>query len=707
MSLRKRLSNVEKCVKPFQGSDFSRTLDASEAAGEGVWAIRPVPILEFAETHLGLDTLSEPQLDVLNGIFGDDPEHVFFNIELAVLKIGQRGGKNFVTTIAVVYGIYLWCCLTDPHHYFNLKPHETFDVLNFSQVNEQQAKNVFFKGLTTMMRNVKDPETGDNWFVRHMGFQIKEYGRGDIKEREMTIPSRHPDHGGISVFCLDSRAQTVEGYLIWIFIMDEPSRANTPVMYEKAKHQFNTAYTNNKGSFPFDHRLGIAFSYPEQETNDLLVELFDQYSQAPSENKMEIAEGILTAWFDTYVFNPKDREKKIAQYEKDRKVDPVDADRRWRAIVPPNVFGFFMPHMGKIQDCANPNLPQPVKYKKTLTRRKAKVKGVNRIVDFTALELFDIKGDTRDRRWGGDFAVSKDRLVLAGGYNETLSKQVADLVVADRDRETGKEIEKIVKIGSYPVVDIILIWEPTKNHPIDFLNVEDVVTDLFENRFPNSRSLHFDRWNTESIKHKLLNLGIYDCETLTFSNAEQLRYGRIFRHLVWNNACEYPDHPLLQKEMNQLMLLNNVKLDHPTGGSKDLWDAVSICVNLLIEHAYERKGLDIGISEGAFGGQTRDYDEESEQEINTYDEAYRGFINTFHRAPHSDKEMADFLYERVGRKKSPSEILYLHQSWEIWREDLPNRVIGLSEFQQGDTDLENLDLGFDLGEWGLDIDDSL
>ncbi|MEE9166945.1 MAG: hypothetical protein V3U24_05735, partial [Candidatus Neomarinimicrobiota bacterium] len=510
---RELLTSLQKELRLRQGPDGTQ----STATDSHIWAIQPVPVLEFASDYLGLDTLSDAQLKVLNSTFGDDPEHTFFQIEQAILRIGQGGGKNFTCTIAVVYAIYLWCCLRDPHEYFNLEPYETFDILNFSQVNEQQARNVFFKGLTAVMKNTKDPETGENWFTKYMGFQIKEFGRGNIKEKQLTIPSRHANRGGISVFCLDSRAQAVEGYLIWIFIMDEPSRANTPIMYAKARHQFETAYTNSKTRFPMHHRLGVVFAYPEQETNDLLVELFDRYSQAPAENKQEIVEGVLTAWYHTYVFNPKDREAKKAEYERDYKTDPIDANRRWRAIVPPNIFGFFMPHMGKIADCANPNLPQPVQYKKTITRRKVKVRGKGRVVDFTALELLDIKGDERDRRWGGDFAVKKDRLVLVGGYNEPLTTPITDLTVRLRDPETGKEIEETITIESYPIVDIILIWEPTKNHPIDFVNVEDTITGLFENQFPNSRSLHFDRWNTESIRQKLLDLGIYDCETLAFS----------------------------------------------------------------------------------------------------------------------------------------------------------------------------------------------
>ena len=210
-SLRKRLSNVENSMKHYQASDSSRTPDVSESLGEGVWRIKPVPVLEFAETHLGLVRLSDPERDVLQGIFGDDPESAFFNVEQAILRVGQGGGKNLTSTIACVYTFYLWCCLADPHKFFDLQYHESFNVLNFSQVSERQARNVFFRELSTMMKNVRDPQSKQNWFTQHIGFQVKEFGRGDVKERELTIPNRHPNRGGISVFCLDSEARTVAG----------------------------------------------------------------------------------------------------------------------------------------------------------------------------------------------------------------------------------------------------------------------------------------------------------------------------------------------------------------------------------------------------------------------------------------------------------------------------------------------------------------
>lgn len=638
-----------------------------------IWLIDPVTIHEFVQEYIRLSGLSEAQADVLGAIFPANPAdgEQIFQVEQAILRVGQGGGKNYTTTIAVVYAIYLWCCLKDPHRFFDLEYHEPFDILNFSQVNEQQARNVFFRTLSNVMRRTIVPNTSENWFSKHMGFKIADYGRKDIKDKEMTIPNRNRDRGGIRIYCLDSTAKSVEGYTIWMYILDEPSRANTPAKYGTAKRQYETAHTNATTRFEPHQYLGCMFAYPEQEVNDLLIETFERYAVNPQENHHEVGDNVLTAWYATYVFNPK---KEKNTYLKAFKHDPVDADRRWRAIVPPNEFGFFMPHMNKIEDCANPDIVKPVEWRPTITRRTGSVKGKKQEIDFTAIELLAVNKDDRQRRWGGDFAVSRDSLVLVGGYMRNTDKDIPDYVYTERTKE-GTETEKRVEIGAMPVIDTILIWQPHKGKPVDYANVEETILRLLGDSFPNSRSLHFDKYNTESIKQKLLDLGIYDCDTLTFTNPQQLDYGRLTRHLVWNNAIEYPNNPTLMREMKRLLLINNAKLDHPDGAkeSKDVWDALIICVKLLVEHSFDGGALDIDM------GETIGMADEDRAEIELYGKAYEQFINQHHREPKNNKEMADYIKREFRIDKTASQIEYMKQSWLVDHEAMEAKIPGLGD----------------------------
>lgn len=626
-------------------------------------------VVTFLRDYLGINTLSKAQTKVLQTTFGKDPENAFFAVEQLILKVGQGGGKNFTVTPLVIYAIYLWCCLTDPHKFFNMYYTEYFDILNYSQVNAMQARNVFFKTLASQMKQTRDPETKENWFVKNMGMKITEYGAKDIREESMKIPHRDPQKGGINIYCLDSEAKSVEGYTIWITIMDEPSRANTPLKFARAKAQYSTAFHNQETRHPPGKRLTIVFAYPEQETNDLLVELFNSYSRNPAENKMEIHDRVLTAWYYNWEFTGKDRQAKIDAYNKMFKTDPIEADRRFKAIVPANIYGFFMPHPHKIQECANPNLISPIEYKTTLTRRRATVNGVSQDVDYTALELLKIRGDDKERHWGGDFSVSKDSLILVSGYAVPMDREVEEFSYKIYEKDSGKSIDKIVTINSKPVIDLILEWRPQKGKSVDYQNVEDVILDLIGNSFPNSKSLHFDKWNTESIRQKLLDIGIRDCESLSFSNAQQLLYARVLRYLVWSNAIEYPQNDILINEMNKLMLLNNTKIDHPSGGSKDIFDAISICVYNIITKTKIGSRLDIDL-----GVQMTNMKQEDEILIEKYKQAHMAYINETGEIPDSDETMQDFMGKHMNYHRNIEEIVHMRELFEIWEEDANYRV---------------------------------
>ena len=639
-----------------------------------VWRIKPVGPIQFIEEYIGTKSMSKAQKGVIRAIFGNDPTRHFFNVEQAILRIGQGGGKNFTISRVVVYSIYLWCCLEDPHSYFGLAHDEPFDILNYSQVNAQQAKNVFFRSLSNIIRMTKDPITGNNWFSDHMGFRLKQFGQGDIRDKEMVIPNRNELWGGIRVFCLDTTAKSVEGYTIWMSIMDEPSRANTNAKFAVAKHQYETAFTNQETRFTnANHRLTLMFAYPEQEVNDLLVEMFAHYSKFPTENKMEVVDGVLTAWYATYEFNGKQQAAKKAAYRRAYKKDPIDADRRWRAIVPPNVYGFFMPHFGKINDCANPKLVSPVEFKEVITQRMETVKGVITKVNYSALEILKVKGDNRDRWWAGDFATNKDRLVIVGGYAEKTDRDVESFSYPFRT-EKGVEKFKETTIDCRPVIDIILVWEAKKpGWVIDYQNVEDIIMALLRNHFPRSRALHFDQWNTESIRQKVLDAGVGNCEKLSFSNPMQLLYAKMVRHLVWNNAIEYLVNDILNKEMHQLILEGNSKIDHPDGGSKDIWDAVSICVNLIVTYGHRGSRLSMDTGEQT----EEDVDRELDKMLLQFDRGFKDFTATNKRKPTSSAEMRIWMRARYKVDWSEAMTDMLYNTWVKWVDTLNHKMAEL------------------------------
>ena len=644
---------------------------------EQIWIIEPVDVMTFCVEYTGLKSVSPAQEKVLRGIFDVERTHnTFFNVQQAILKIGQGGGKNFVITIAVSYAIYLWCCLYDPHAYFGKFNYENFDILNFSQINAAQAKNVFFRTLSSMMRQVRDPEDGENWYAKHMGFRIKDYGHGDIKDKSMIIPCRNTGRGMIRVFCLDTTAKSVEGYTIWISIMDEPSRANTQVKFANAKVQYETAFHNQQTRFRAYQRLTVMFSYPEQEINDVLVWLYNTYSPLRLENETEINEdeGVLTAWYWNWIFNAFNSDQLQSDYETAHAKDPIMADRRFKAIVPPSAFGFFNPFISTIGDAFNPKLKSPVEWKPTVTVRREIVKGVLKDVQYVAMELLNVKGDDRERYWGGDFSKTGAQFVIVSGYGEKLERP--DTIVNYERNKQGEEIEVETIVECKPIIDIIMVWDPGKgHHPVDYQNVEDIIKKMLTHHFPNSRGFKFDAYQTESMKQKILDIGIRGCEALPFSNPQQVRLGRTTRHLVWHHEIEIIICAILKMEMQQLIFENNNKISHPSGGSKDFWDALIIAVNDIVENIRIRSMVDMGDDDDP-------KDAGLDARVKIYHDCLIAFYRKNSRSPKDNGEIARYMREEHNQQVFEEDIEYLHEAWNIWREELDEQILGIKEYHE-------------------------
>jgi hypothetical protein len=54
-----------------------------------------------------------------------------------------------------------------------------------------------------------------------------------------------------------------------------------------------------------------------------------------------------------------------------------------------------------------------------------------------------------------------------------------------------------------------------------------------------------------------------------------MRAYEVLKSLIIEDRLDYYNHPIFIKEMKELVLLNNRKVDHPKGGGKDLADSTA------------------------------------------------------------------------------------------------------------------------------------
>ena len=134
---------------------------------------KPVTIEEFVTSreYLGLPPLSDYQYtaikamsqiykkETLINVFGQEEGSKIWKqtCNEVVLQLGKGSGKDYMSTVAVSYLVYLLLCLKDPAKYFGKPPGDAIDIINIA-INSDQAKNVFFKGFRKRIE-------GSPWFI--------------------------------------------------------------------------------------------------------------------------------------------------------------------------------------------------------------------------------------------------------------------------------------------------------------------------------------------------------------------------------------------------------------------------------------------------------------------------------------------------------------------------------------------------------------
>ena len=193
----------------FNFSDIIDILDNEE------FEERPVNLQEFVTSpnYLGLPPLSDYQYTLIEKssqiykestlikLFGEEEGSRVFKqtANEVIAQLGKGYGKDYCSTIATSYIVYLLLCLKDPAAYYGKPPGDAIDILNIA-INAQQANNVFFKGFKTRIE--KSP-----WFT----------GKYTDKASEMKFDKSITVHSG------HSEREAWEGYNVIVVILDEIS----------------------------------------------------------------------------------------------------------------------------------------------------------------------------------------------------------------------------------------------------------------------------------------------------------------------------------------------------------------------------------------------------------------------------------------------------------------------------------------------------
>ena len=180
---------------------------------------------------------------------------------------------------------------------------------------------------------------------------------------------------------------------------------------------------------------------------------------------------------------------------------------------------------------------------------------------FNVLES-DVYSDDKPRVLGLDPAVKSDTFGIAIGYYDWVNDQIViDGIKALQPEDAGGEL--------------------------DAREVMSYIVDNICNRF-NILAFGVDTHMYIELEQTLQSMGLVkDFKWLTRQHYENFKFD------LETNKAKVVYHPKLYKELRDIEIVNERRVDHPRGGSKDIADAVVQVHRLLRKESFSSKQISI------------------------------------------------------------------------------------------------------------------
>jgi hypothetical protein len=576
----------------FEFADLIDMLDGEE------FDEKPVDLRTFVRSpeYLGLPELSEYQYTLIEKssqiykdstlikLFGEEEGKIRFKqtANEVVAQLGKGSGKDYCSTIAVAYIVYLLLCLKDPATYYGKPPGDSIDIINIA-INSQQASNVFFKGFKTRIE--KSP-----WFA----------GRYSDKASEIKFDKAITVHSG------HSEREAWEGYNVIVVILDEISgfAIENTTGHDQAKTGaaiYDMYRASVDSRFP-DFGKVILLSFPRYK-NDYIQQRYNavvaEVETVVRDHKFKMDEDLPDGtegnefeiqWEEDHIISykiPKVYALRRPTWEVNpvRKIDdfkvafftnPLDALSRF-ACMPPDAVDAFFKSKEKIDRAFN--------------------KAHLAVDNFGRLEEWFIPDPDKEYFIHVDLAQKHDHCAVAMAHvNKWVNVKVTD---------TYSQAAPIVEI------DAVRFWTPTKDKSVDFTEVKDYILSLKTRGF-KIRVCTFDRWNSHDMMQQLKQYGI-NTEILSVAK----KHYDDMAMVVAEERVIGPHIPLLIDELLQLRIMRD-RVDHPRKGSKDLADAVCGAIYNSISRSKFDSNEEVNIHTYESMSYDNDFGKEADGETSSY-----------------------------------------------------------------------------------------
>jgi hypothetical protein len=476
-----------------------------------------------------------------------------------IAQLGKGSGKDFLSTIACAYIVYLLLCLRDPAEYYDKPAGDSIDILNIA-INAQQANNVFFKNFA--IRIERSP-----WFE----------GKYEKKAGHMAFIKN------INVYSGHSEREAWEGYNVLYVVLDEISGfaldVNSASEHGKTAEAVYKMYRASVTSrFPDVGKL-VLLSFPRFK-DDYIQQRYkaavegDPHGDPPTYGEKTVIEREHTfqidpdlppgtkgneftiRWEEDHILryaeprvfalkrpswevNPT---KKISNYMEDFLSDPVDALSRFACMPPDAIDAFF----------------------KDREKMETAFRGQNGVDDQNRFnEWFKPKEGVK-YYIHVDLAQKQDRCVVTMAHVEKW-----------QTRNIGGQMTEPAPLVK---VDVVRWWTPTSDKTVDFTDVREFILALARRGF-DIKLVTFDRWNSHDIMNELRRHGLRS-EILSVAK----KHYTDMAMMVHEERLSAPHNDLFIDELLALRITKADKIDHSRSGKKDFSDSICGAIFNAISH---------------------------------------------------------------------------------------------------------------------------
>ncbi len=480
---------------------------------------------------------------------------------LVTLQWGKGSGKDHVCRVSSLRVAYLLLCLKSPQKYYEMPEQDSIHLLNIA-ANSGQANRAFFKPMTEAVRkNIP-------WFR-----DKAEVKQGVIEyDKHIEAVSGH------------SEAEGQEGLNIMLGVADEIDafKAKDEMIGQGKKMReastsaesiLDMLKTSASTRFPDSYKR-VAISFPRYlgSTIQQLTAAARADNDLMKEESREYVSGPLATWD----VNP--RVKGKYQFEADYRKDPVAAAAKYECKPSRAINAYFRNHDIFKMSINRPTMPLTVDYEiRSMPSAQTGITttGWEPVYHFDP-DLVPIQG--AHYALHGDLAVNGDKAGIAMSHVERLEERTVQVA----DSEGG--LFEVTTVVPHIKVDFVIAFSADssakdkngdpKPREIQIRWAHELAFLLIQRGFHISR-FTFDGFQSVQTIQTLLRHGIESERVSTVTHPD---IWKTLKDVASDNRLKMPFDQLMMNELEALSRLDNGKIDHPPGGSKDMADALACSI---------------------------------------------------------------------------------------------------------------------------------